>query len=167
MVKCYLAFLSASWSVLVVEWSWGSWKGMPHHIYLVQILLFHSQFCHTVLSTSYVKIIINNCGFKAKLFRNKATAESGLLRFKAVRGWVVPDISKNVLADWAAWSLKMTLGHIPLKHWKPLTPPNTLSHSRRPESPTLLRKPQNWHKKTVKQNSESDQKSCNKKWRKH
>jgi len=53
--------------------------------------------------------------------KRKATAESSLLRFKAVKGCVVPDNSKNALAASTAWSLKTTLGHIPLEHWKPLT----------------------------------------------
>jgi hypothetical protein len=76
MVRCYLAFLNALWSVLVVQWSWGSWKGMPHQIYLVKILVSHSQFCCTVQSASYMKDIINKCGSKAKLFRNVRQLQS-------------------------------------------------------------------------------------------
>lgn len=49
---------------------------MPHQIYLVQILVSQSQFCCTVLSASYMKIIINNCRFKAKLFRNARELQS-------------------------------------------------------------------------------------------
>lgn len=122
MVKRYLAFLSVSWSVLVVQWSWGSWKGMPHQIYLVQILLSHSQVCCTVLSASYVKVIINNCGSKAKLFRNVRQLQNQVfMDLRLSKDEWFPDISKNTLAARTACSFKTTLRYIRLEHWKPLT----------------------------------------------
>jgi len=122
MVRRYLAFLSVSWSVLVVQWSWGSWKGMPHQIYLVQILLPHSQVCCTVLSASYVKVIINNCGAKAKLSRNVRQLQNQVfMDLRLSKDEWFPDISKKTLAARTACSFKTTLRYIRLEHWKPLT----------------------------------------------